>query len=231
MRLNAPSVALIELVARALEELVNDVVFVGGATTPLYLADFAAQEPRPTEDVDCIIELASYNDFHQLEKKLMAKGFQHSHRHGDPICRWIINSTIVDIMPTNENILGFSNKWYKEGITNAIKIQLPQKTIVSIFTLPYFIAAKIEAYFGRGQNDFRTSHDIEDIITVLDAQYDFKSLESAPETVKSYLRNCISEFLKDRQFIECLSGHIEPGPTAIDRVKRLLILLTEFSQK
>lgn len=55
MMANAPSVVLIELVAQALEELVNDVVFVGGATTLLYLNDLAVQEPRPTEDVDCII--------------------------------------------------------------------------------------------------------------------------------------------------------------------------------
>lgn len=230
MKINAPSVGLIELVAQALEELVNDVVFVGGATTPLYIDDMATQDPRPTEDVDCIIELASYDEFHRLEKKLMAKGFQHSQKQGDPICRWQIKGTIVDVMPTDENILGFSNKWYKEGITNAIKVQLPPKTIVSIFSLPYFIASKIEAYYGRGQNDFRTSQDIEDVITVLNAQFDLKGLVTAPATVKSYLKANFSKFLQDRLFIECLSCHMEPGPTATARVKRLINLLTEFSK-
>jgi hypothetical protein len=41
----------IRVVYNALEELVNDVVFVGGATVSLY-ADRPAGESRPTDDVD-----------------------------------------------------------------------------------------------------------------------------------------------------------------------------------
>ncbi|QEC42618.1 hypothetical protein [Pseudobacter ginsenosidimutans] len=46
----------IKAVYNALEELGNEVVFVGGATVALY-ADRPAIEIRPTDDVDILVEL------------------------------------------------------------------------------------------------------------------------------------------------------------------------------
>ena len=57
------SIVAIQVVARGLGELLNDIVFVGGAVTSLYMNPDIAAEPRPTEDVDCIIELAGRIDF------------------------------------------------------------------------------------------------------------------------------------------------------------------------
>jgi hypothetical protein len=34
-------------------------------------------------------------------------------------------------------------------------------------TAPYFLATKIEAFYGRGKKDFLASHDMEDIINKL----------------------------------------------------------------
>ena len=39
-------------------------------------------------------------------------------------------------------------------------------------TAPYFMATKIEAFYGRGGDDFLGSHDMEDIITVIDGRPD-----------------------------------------------------------
>ena len=50
------SVDLLELAAAALGELRDEVVFVGGATVGLWITDPAAPPPRPTVDVDVIVE-------------------------------------------------------------------------------------------------------------------------------------------------------------------------------
>lgn len=55
-----PSVSMIEIVAKALGSCLDEVIFVGGSTIPLYLEDEGSQEPRPTEDVDCVVELINY---------------------------------------------------------------------------------------------------------------------------------------------------------------------------
>ena len=220
---------MIEVVAAALGDLLKDVVFVGGATTPLYIVDDGSPEPRPTEDVDCIIEIANRSEYNDLESKLRRKGFAHSSQKNAPICRWVVQGIIVDIMPTDKDILGFSNHWYAEGTLNASKIALPSGREVSIFSLPYFIATKIEAFHGRGSGDFRLSHDIEDIVAVLDGQHDFNALAHAPETVSKYLKATFKTFLGDSRFTESLSGHFESGPTNVARTKRLLKFLREFA--
>jgi len=46
------------LVARKLALLREQVVFLGGATSALLVADPAAPAPRPTKNVDVIIEVA-----------------------------------------------------------------------------------------------------------------------------------------------------------------------------
>jgi len=53
---------LLKEVARRLGPLLNEVVFVGGCTTGLFITDEAVAEVRPTFDVDVIAEITSYAD-------------------------------------------------------------------------------------------------------------------------------------------------------------------------
>lgn len=53
------NITRIKVVNDALEELADEVVYVGGATVALY-ADRPAGESRPTDDVDILIELMHY---------------------------------------------------------------------------------------------------------------------------------------------------------------------------
>ena len=58
---NHKNIVRIKAVARALAELTEKVVFVGGATLSLY-PTIPVFEPRPTDDVDVIIEILNYGD-------------------------------------------------------------------------------------------------------------------------------------------------------------------------
>ncbi len=112
----------IKAVYNALEELANEVIFIGGAVVSLY-ADRPASETRPTDDVDILIELLNYKDFAAVEEKLRNKGFINDVESGI-ICRYIINGIIVDVMPTSEKILGFSNKWYPSAFANSEQLKI-----------------------------------------------------------------------------------------------------------
>ncbi len=96
--------------------MVEQFVFVGGAVTGLLVTDPAAPEARFTEDVDIIIEMASLTEYYTLEEQLRALGFANSMESGAPICRWNIDGTIVDVMPTDVSLLGFNTKWYADAI-------------------------------------------------------------------------------------------------------------------
>jgi hypothetical protein len=201
--MSSQNITMLQLVAKGLGDLRNHMVFVGGSVAELYANDPSASEIRPTLDVDCVIELSSRIQHSRLEENLRAKGFTNDTSKGAPICRWIYKGIRVDVMPTDEKILGFSNKWYIEGIENKISKILPDKIDVFIFTTEYYIATKFEAHKGRGGNDLRQSHDFEDIIYILDNCPDIlDNIGKANSTVKSYLINECQNLLKNYNLTE-----------------------------
>jgi predicted nucleotidyltransferase len=176
----------IKAVNDVLTGLKQEFVFVGGATVSLYASDFnIAGEIRPTDDVDVVVELVSYNGYAALEEKLREIGFKNDVTSG-VICRYQIQGIIVDIMPTDPAVIGFSNKWYPEGFANAIDYTLDDKTTIRIFSLPYFVASKWEAYKSRGKNDYRTSKDFEDLVYILENADDFEEqMKHSPEHLRA----------------------------------------------
>ena len=158
----------VQIVARALGEIKEQVVFIGGSVVELYADYPELSDIRPTIDVDCIIDtqICSYLDYCKLEKQLRNLGFHDDTTENAPICRKIFHGIKVDFIPVNPDILGFSNIWYKEGVASKISIVLPEG--ISIFILPvaYFLATKFEAMRNRGGSDIRGSYDWEDIVYV-----------------------------------------------------------------
>ncbi len=206
------NINMLQIVANGLGELKNDMVFVGGAVAELYANDPAASDIRPTLDVDCVIGLSTRLEFYRLEDNLRARGFANDTSQGAPICRWIYKDIKVDVMPTDENILGFSNRWYLEGIENEIVKILPDETEIFVFPPEYYIATKLEAHKGRGGNDLRQSHDFEDIIYILDNCQDLlKDIANANASVKAYLKIEFENLLKNKGLTEGIESALPYG--------------------
>ena len=186
---------MLTTVAEGLADLLPAMVFVGGAVVELYVPDgVEIAEIRQTEDVDCVAEITSRNDFTELEGKLRKLGFQHEK---NVICRWIYKDVIVDVMPTDENILGFSNRWYREGIAHAISYHLSDTSVINILPIAWFIACKIEALLGRGIADLRLSKDLEDIVFLLNYLAGLEDeIAMADYPVKKYIQENFQILLK-----------------------------------
>ena len=131
-------------------------------------------------------------------------------------------------MPTDEKVLGFSNRWYKEGFANLIQYEIDEHATVNIFSSTYFIASKFEAFKGRGQNDGRTSQDFEDIVFLLDNRASiWEEINAANKNLKEYLKVECSTLLDNPYFEEWLSVHLE-FETAAVRVRRIISSVNEF---
>ena len=207
---NHKNIVRIKAVARALAELTEKVVFVGGATLSLY-PTIPVFEPRPTDDVDVIIEILNYGDRIKLEEKLRSLGFTHDIESG-VICRYKIAGIIVDIMPTNDPSIGFTNKWYPDGFKNAVPCKIDDDLTIKILTASYFIATKLEAHKSRGGNDGRSSHDFEDIVFVLENRETiWDEMKNADEAVKDYLRAEFQSLLNNPNLFEWIDCHVERG--------------------
>ena len=164
------NIVRIKAVYNGLQELRDQVVFVGGAVVSLYM-ERSAEDVRETKDVDIIVGIYSRVKFAELEDRLRAIGFKND-TTAKFMGRFILDSTIVDVMPIEEGILGFPNRWYKEGYNNSIPHKIDDLITVRIFTAPYFLASKLEAFNDRGKNkageyDGRQSSDFEDIVYLL----------------------------------------------------------------
>lgn len=117
---------LLELAAVALDDLVGEVMFVGGATVELWVTRRGAIEIRPTEDVDVVVEVASRLAFHDFEARLRGHGFAEA-QDSRVICRWRHRDSelILDAMPSRPDILGFENRWQAAALPHAVERELP----------------------------------------------------------------------------------------------------------
>src|SRR3990167_4991890 len=128
---------MLQFVAIKLQDLCHDVVFLGGCTTGIFITDLASPDVRHTLDVDCIVDVISLNQYHTLEKKLQKQGFKKS-MQDDVVCRWHYDDVILDVMPTDEKILGFGNRWYKQALQHSVNHLIHDNLIVKSVTAPYF---------------------------------------------------------------------------------------------
>ena len=210
--MHSTNILMLQTVANGLGELKNEMVFVGGAVAELYADNPAASEIRPTIDVDCVIEISSRLQFARMEENLKVRGFKNDMSEGAPICRWIYKDIKVDVMPTDSDILGFSNRWYEEGIEIKIQKTLPDGTEVFVFPPEYYLAAKFEAHSARGGNDLRQSHDFEDIIYILDnCSNVVDNISASNPNVKVYLKSECRKLLENQNITEGIESALPYG--------------------
>ena len=213
------NINMLQIVASGLGDLRDEVVFVGGVVAELYADDPASSDIRPTQDVDCTIELNSYREHTKLEEALRTKGFANDTSEEAPICRWIYQNIKVDVMPSNVDILGFNNRWYLGGIMNKIPKILPDGSEIFVFPPEYYLAAKIEAHNDRGGNDLRQSHDFEDIIYLLDnCTSILEDIRNADEDIKNYLKTEFERLFANDGLSEGIDSALPYGSDS-DRVE------------
>ena len=112
----------------------------------------------------------------------------------------------------------------------AINYEIDATYSVKILTAPYFIATKLEAFKGRGENDGRTSQDFEDIIYVLEnRQSIWEEINQLDGMIRDYLRSEFLNLLDHPYILEWIDCHVErSSPPATNNIFERL---KEFTNK
>ena len=224
------NITRIKSVHNALGHLQNDIVFVGGATISLYM-DRASEEVRPTDDVDILIEIATYPELEKVEEQLRKMGFKND-MYAKHALRYTIDNTVVDLMPTG-NVTGVTNIWYTDGYKNSVDFAIDDLTTVKIFSSVYFIASKLEAFKSPTReynNDGRQSKDFEDIVFILENRRSiWDELDKADDKLNSYLQKEFKRLLAIPYFEEWLDAHTGLGSPPVSYI--IFQKLREFTQK
>lgn len=224
---------MLVIVAQALgDELLQQVVFVGGCATGLLITDKATLEAvRYTDDVDLITHVIGYGQWVKFQERLRERGFVVS-SDDNVICRMRLGELKVDFMPDDAAILGFSNRWYTDALEHSKNVILSDGTKIRLITPSYFIATKLEAYIGRGNNDPLASHDIEDLLNVVDGCEALpKELEQAEPILKTYIAKQISFLLKHRDFEYAVQATARNNPDREATIFRRLDDLADLSRE
>lgn len=226
-----PNLAILIPIAKALSELRKSLVFVGGCVTGLLLTTQRAQTIRTTKDVDVVVKVVTLADYHAMERAVEARGFKHDISPEAPICRWTRNGVMLDLMPSEPGILGFHNRWYPLAFRTAEWINLPGNIEIKLITAPAFIATKLLAFRGRGNNDYLASHDLEDVITVIDGREELlEEIRNSDSELKKYIVGEITTLLKDSEFQLAMPGHLPGDAASQARLPELTRRLSTIAQ-
>lgn len=220
----------IEIVAEGLNGHLEDVIFIGGACIQFYVDNPELNDYRPTKDIDYLIEIYTYSDYSKYEKMLRSLEFRDDSSEGAPICRKVYKNILVDVIPDDPMIIGFSNiPWFNEGRELAKSIKLPSGRIIKILPLSYFLAAKLEAWKDRGEGDYLANHDIEDIITIIDGNENLREILESPSTVKEFIKLSFIDLLNSLSFKSSIAGHIGFETSAIERARNVVLKMEDIS--
>jgi len=99
LRNKKQSLEAIKKIARAMGDINDQVVYVGGAITGLYTDDPAAPEVRPTRDIDIVVKITSHVELEKLRQALTERGIQFA-KEATVMCRFIYEDILLDVMST-----------------------------------------------------------------------------------------------------------------------------------
>ena len=213
---------LVVNVLDALAPLEHRFIIIGGAIVGLLVDQPELIDFRPTKDVDILVEVASRIEYSRLEAKLRELGLAHDTSEGAPICRWVIDGGAKrDVLPLDAKILGFSSEWFEEAWKYPQSITVEGRTIETISPV-YLIASKLAAFTNRGNEDFWASHDLEDLITVVDGRDCIvDELRGSNADVRQYIARKVRGYLHSNEFEQALPSYLDSDPASQERLPSL----------
>ncbi len=225
-----PNVQRVEVVAGALGDLCAELVLLGGCAVSLLIDAPTAPPPRVTYDVDLLVELAVLRDYYAMEEQFVQRGFVRDLSADAPICRWRLGAVAVDLMPTDASVLGFSNPWYPMAAASARPLRLPSGQVMRLIAAPVFLATKFEAFRTRGKGDALTSHDLEDIINVLEGSLSIEAdIKASTPELQVYLAEQCEKLLALPHFDSVLPGLLAYDDLHAQRVAAMMQKIRKLS--
>ena len=173
-----------------------------------------------------MIEVVSQARYAGIEQKLRALKFDHDMRQGAPRCRWLLGNLTVDIMPADGDFLGLNTAWLREALATATLRLVPGGRLRVVSPVG-FIATKYVAFLDRGAGDYYASHDLEDLITVIDGRGKIvEEVAAADPALCTYVTRAMTALVGSEDFMEALPGHLPADAASQGRLAGLRRKLT-----
>jgi predicted nucleotidyltransferase len=104
-------------------------------------------------------------------------------------------------------------------------VDLGEGVTIRSVTAPAFIATKLDAFADRGNGDVLASHDIEDVLNIIDGREELMAeLRAAPSAVAEAVRDAIGQMLAHPDFRNAMPGLIADPDRSEIVIQRLRAL-------
>lgn len=165
--------------------------------------------------MDAIVE-AGCAAFHQLENELAERGFARE-MTSEVICRWVHRESglLLDLMPVDDTLLGFTNSWNAYAVQSAESVEIAEGVRIRLPSAVAFVATKLEAFAIRGKGDILASHDLEDVLNVVNGREQLaEEMAGAPASLRAFVARTIAGLPAQPDFMNVLPGLIAESERA-----------------
>lgn len=156
---------------------------------------------------------------------MQAVRFKHDQESG-VICRFKHRDSglVLDLMPTESSILGFTNHWQFEAFAHAAERVLPSGQAIRVVPPPYLLATKLEAFASRGKGDLYGSRDFGDVIALIDGREELlREVSDASEPLRTYIADQLDELSHHPDFDAGVEGALPLGPETRGRAEQVVL--------
>ena len=228
MSVRSRLLALLDEVTATLGGEVDGLVLVGGSALALYSLR-PGTALRPTVDVDLVAD-TDLPAYYALQDRLRALGFNPVLE--GPLCRLRKGDLVLDIMSTDEAVLGFTNRWYREAVETAEWFSLPSGRRIRAASPLCLAASKFEAFLGRGDRDFLASHDLEDLLGLLSGDPPLRSaIQGEPRAAATFLRQNLALLAGSSDFLAAVPAHFPGDRAGQERAAELVVWLRSIAAR
>jgi predicted nucleotidyltransferase len=227
-----PGFARLDLLAQALGDLRERIVFIGGAIAPILQTHPPFRGARITSDVDAIIATVSYVEAQRVQDELVRLGFRRDLADPRHVHRWIGAGGIpFDLVPAGEHLGAAGGRADRFAVETAVSTTLTTGLTIRHASAPGFLALKWAAYQDRGHEDPLYSDDLLDILALVASRPTLvEEVAAAPTELRAYVAVQSKIFLADANAEDLLAAHLnnaqDPAAT-IAAVRAMLARLSE----
>lgn len=201
-----------------------DFAFLGGSVLSILVNDPTIDAIRVTKDIDVVVGVRTRSEFHREERELEARGFRHDTNDDAPICRWLADGIVVDVLPAREEVLGWRSQWFEQALQAAQVVDI-EGHLIKVVTAPFFVALKLEAFEDRGQGDFLGSTDFEDVICLFNGRRNVVDEIMAQPVVCDGIRSKFSRHIQNTDLEDAVLGFVQ---TESDPEERFRAIMSAF---
>lgn len=105
-------------------------------------------------------------------------------------------------------------------------MELERGVTIKLISAVAFVATKLDAFAGRGGGDFMNSHDLEDVLNIVDGREELAAeLAAAPAALRQAMGVAIAKLVESPDFANVLPGLLAEPDRADLIMERLRMLM------